>query len=101
MKATEVLSTRRWRQNLKNRNYMEMFQIPSKIVSNIGAANKTKRYVRIKLNTGVRMKGVATISSGTELCIPKHLRRYFEKAKHLECEIVNNKIYEEVTLDIV
>ena len=77
-----------------------MFQIPSDIVVNTGAANKTKRYVRIKLNTGIRMKGVGTISSGTELYIPKHLRRYFEKAKYFDCEIVNNTLYEKPDMDI-
>lgn len=100
MKAIEVQSKRKWRQSLENRNYMELFPIPSPIVIFTGAANKTKRYVQIEISTGVKMKGVASVSSGTEIYIPKHLQRYFEKADYFHCEIVNNKLYEKVSLDI-
>jgi hypothetical protein len=98
--ATKVLSKRKWRQYLKNRKYLVMFQLPSEITKNTDAKNMTKRSVKILLSTGIKMKGAATISSGTEIYIPKHLQRYFKNADWFECEIVNNTLYEKSTFDI-
>jgi hypothetical protein len=98
--ATKVLSKRKWRQFLKNRKYLVMFQLPSEISRNCNAKNMTKRMVSISLSTGSRMKGVATISSGTELYIPTHLRHYFKDANWFDCEIINDTLYEKSTIDV-
>lgn len=100
MKTTKILSKRKWRRHLKNRKYMDMFDIPVEIAMNVNARNMTKRLIEIILSTGIKLKGVATVSSGTEIYIPTHLRHYFENAKWFDCEIVNNTLYEKSTLDI-
>ena len=88
MGATRVLSGRTWRQDLGHRSYFAYFQIPLKIVRACRIRINTKRRVEIRLSSGCSAKGVATISSGTELYIPTALRAELEKAKWFECTIV-------------
>lgn len=99
--TTKVLSKRKWRQFLNNGKYLVMFQLPSEIFRNCNAKNMTKRMVSISLSTGKSMKGAATISSGTELYIPTHLRHYFRDANWFDCEIVNDTLVKNQPLMLV
>ena len=100
MKATEVLAKRKWKQNLSNRRYMGLFTIPKGVCDTSKVNDWTKRLVKIELNTGIKLKGAATVTSGREISIPTHLRHYFEEAEWFDCEIVNDTIYEKTSLDI-
>lgn len=100
MNAIEVLSKRKWRQNLKKRKYVGLFQIPKVVWENNKVNDGTKRLLKIKFNTGIILKGPATVTSGREIYIPMHLQHYFENAEWFNCEIVDNTLYHKSNLDI-
>lgn len=100
MKTTEILSKRKWRHHLTNRKYMGLFLIPRDIWPDTKVRDGSKRRLLFEFDTGIRLRGTASITSGTEISIPKHLQHYFEEAKWFDCEIIDNTLYEKVTLDI-
>jgi hypothetical protein len=102
MAASVVLGPRRWYFDLsgRDRDY-RLFLIPREIVDACGVTWNSKRRINIVLNTGQRLEGFCTITSGTELSIPTHLQGEFRQANWFVCEIVGDETADAVTLDRV
>lgn len=101
MSSTKVLTKGKWRQDLKNRNYMGLFLIPREVFESEKINDGTKRLVKIVCSTGQKLRGAVSITSGREIYIPKHLHHYFEDAEWFDCEILDDILYPKSNLDIL
>lgn len=101
MNRIEILSDRKWKYLSPSKRTYNLLQVPKTICTTSDVSDGTKRKLMFVFDSGVKLSGAASITSGREISIPKHLHHYFEEAKWFECEIVDKNLYEKVTLDIV
>ncbi|MBK9097535.1 MAG: hypothetical protein IPM14_05275 [bacterium] len=100
MTSPTILTDNKWKLDLRKRKYMGLFLVPRQVFEATNVNDGTKRLLSFKFNTAIKLRGTASITSGREISIPKHLQHYFEEADWFECEILDNTLYEKVTLDI-
>src|ERR1700730_15137756 len=100
MASSTVVAARRWYFDLANRERdHRLFLIPRTVVEAAGISWNSKRRVSVVLSTGRRLGGFCTITSGTELSIPAHLKQDVREAGWFGCEIVGDETAEIAPLD--
>ncbi|MDO8417287.1 MAG: hypothetical protein Q7S87_13860 [Agitococcus sp.] len=102
MAATKVIGPHSWQQSLTNRDRdFKLFRIPGSIVNTNEIKSNTKRNIKITLSTGKVLQGFCSVTSGTEIYIPKEFSEYLKESKWFDCDIIGNNTGEKTTLEWV